>query len=173
MERHQAQHGEEDQMDGNEQMKGGHYGRLLAMTAAAFLVMYGLMYSMVDRFGDVYNNVNQAYMAGLMAAPMVIIELALMWNMYPKRGFNVALLGIAAIAGVTFFFLIRQQVAVGDREFVKSMIPHHSAAILMCRQAPITDGELRNLCNGRNGIVETQDREIRQMKAILQRLSDR
>jgi hypothetical protein len=35
-----------------------------------FVAMFILMYSMVDRFANVYPNVNQFYMAGLMAAPM-------------------------------------------------------------------------------------------------------
>jgi hypothetical protein len=40
---------------------------------------------MVDRFANVYPNLNQFYMAGLMAAPMVLIELALMGHMYPNK----------------------------------------------------------------------------------------
>lgn len=45
------------------------------MTVLSFIAMFILMYAMVDRFANVYPNVNQAYMAGLMAAPMVMIEL--------------------------------------------------------------------------------------------------
>jgi uncharacterized protein (DUF305 family) len=47
------------------------------------------------------------------------------------------------------------------------MIPHHSGAILMCREADITDGELRALCDN---IQKGQRQEIEQMKAILNRL---
>ncbi|MGD6497686.1 DUF305 domain-containing protein, partial [Xanthomonas citri pv. citri] len=57
---------------------GGHYGRLLAMVVLSFLAMYALMYAMVDRWANVFGNINQFYMAGLMAAPMLIIELLLM-----------------------------------------------------------------------------------------------
>ena len=46
-----------------------HYGRLLVMTAISFIAMYVLMYAMVDRFANVFVNLNQVYMAGLMAAP--------------------------------------------------------------------------------------------------------
>src|SRR5438094_8837692 len=41
-----------------------------------------LMYAMVNRFANVYSNLNQFYMAGLMTAPVVVIELALMGSMY-------------------------------------------------------------------------------------------
>jgi hypothetical protein len=36
------------------------------------------MYAMVNTFDDVSNRVNQVYMAGLMTAPMVAIELVVM-----------------------------------------------------------------------------------------------
>ena len=60
-----------------------HYRTLGLMLSISFVVMYGLMYSMTNRFADVLMNVNQVYMAALMAAPMALIELALMPSMYP------------------------------------------------------------------------------------------
>jgi hypothetical protein len=56
---------------------------LAVMTALSFVAMYILMYSMVDRIGYVYNSVNQVWMAGLMAASMVLIEIVIMRGMYP------------------------------------------------------------------------------------------
>ena len=148
----------------------GHYGRLVVMTLLSFIAMYVLMYAMVDRFANVFPNFNQFYMAGLMAAAMVAIELVVMGGMYPNRKVNIALIAasLAALAG--FWILIRQQTAIGDRQFVKSMIPHHAGAILMCEQATLTDPELVRLCGD---IVRGQQREIDQMKDILRRLETR
>src|SRR5688572_10819032 len=53
----------------------GPYAKLAVMAILSFLAMYLLMYAMVDRWDNVFSNINQAYMAGLMAAPMVLIEL--------------------------------------------------------------------------------------------------
>ena len=61
---------------------------------------------------------------------------------------------------------MRTQAAIGDKEFLRSMIPHHSGAILMCEQAAITDPEVVGLCKQ---IVESQRKEIAQMKAMLAR----
>jgi uncharacterized protein (DUF305 family) len=36
-------------------------------------------------------------------------------------------------------------VAVGDKQFLRSMIPHHAGAILMCEKASIKDAEIRAL----------------------------
>jgi len=35
------------------------------------------------------------------------------------------------VIGLIFFTLVRQQAAITDKQFLKSMIPHHGAAILM------------------------------------------
>jgi hypothetical protein len=50
------------------------YGRLLLMALLSFASMYVLMYAMVDRASNALPNLNQAYMAGLVTAPMVCIE---------------------------------------------------------------------------------------------------
>jgi uncharacterized protein (DUF305 family) len=103
-----------------------------------------------------------------MAAAMVVIELAVMRAMYSNRKLNAALLMLSIVALVACWVLIRAQGAVGDRQFLRSMIPHHSGAILMCERARIRDPEIRDLCVN---IVKSQADEIRQMKAKLEALS--
>lgn len=143
----------------------GHYGRLMAMVILSFLAMYGLMYAMVDRWSNVFANVNQFYMAGLMAAPMLLIELTLMASMYPNRRLNL-LLATAAVAFMALcWFGIRQQWGVGDKQFARSMIPHHAGAILMCENNRVRDPQLQRLCAD---IIASQRQEIEEMKAVLQ-----
>lgn len=134
------------------------------MTALSFIAMYILMYAMVNTFANVFNNLNQVYMAGLMAAPMVLLELLLMRDMYANKSLNLTIAVISVIALIGFFLLIRQQVAITDRQFLRSMIPHHAGAILMCEKAPIQSSEIRELCRT---IISSQESEIRQMKAML------
>ena len=141
-----------------------HYGRLLIMALLSFGAMYLLMYAMVDDFANVYPNVNQLYMAGLMTAPMVAFEIVLMRGMYRNRTANGIILASSGVALVLSFTLIREQSVVGDRQFLKSMIPHHASAILMCEEAKLRDPELLELCDG---IVAGQQQEIDQMKAKL------
>src|SRR4029434_1986734 len=61
-----------------------HYGRSFLMALLSRVSMYVLMYAMVDRWANVFSNVNQFYMAGLMAAPMIIIEIAVMSGNVPE-----------------------------------------------------------------------------------------
>lgn len=150
-------------------MKRKHYRGLAIMSLLSFAAMYMLMYAMVDEFGNVYSSVNQAYMAGLMAAPMVLIELLVMREMYRDKRANVAIIGLSVLILATCFFFIRVQLAVSDRQFLRSMIPHHAAAILMCERATVHDPEITNLCKE---IVSGQRAEIEQMRAKLRALGD-
>jgi hypothetical protein len=145
---------------------GAHYRRLLAMVVLHFAAMYLLMYVMVDALQNVYHNFNQVYMAGLMTASMVLIEIPLMRSMYPNGKLNAIILGAGAAALLGCYFFVRQQTAISDRQFLRSMIPHHAAAILMCEEAPIRDPEITRLCAE---IVAGQQAEINLMKEILAR----
>ena len=125
------------------------------------------MYAMVNTVDNVFNNFNQFYMAGLMTAPMVLIELFVMRSMFPNKQRNALIIAVGIVAALVFFLLIRQQAAISDKQFLRSMIPHHAGAILMCERAPIDDPEINELCGT---IISSQQAEIDQMKAILQRL---
>jgi hypothetical protein len=147
----------------------GHYWRLLVMVVLSFIAMYALMYAMVDKFANVYSNWNQFYMAGLMAAAMLIIELVVMSGMYQDKRLNGLIAGAGVVALIVFWIFIRRQTAISDEQFLKSMIPHHASAILMCQRAPIADPAIRNLCHRSQGIVASQQAEIAQMKAMLRK----
>ncbi|WP_447896568.1 DUF305 domain-containing protein [Stenotrophomonas acidaminiphila] len=160
-----AQHSEQHASHGSSgQTHQGHYGRLLLMMALSFVAMYALMYAMVDQWANVYHNVNQFYMAGLMAAPMLLIELWLMSSMYPDRRRNLILAGVTVAFMLFCWWGIRTQAAVTDRQFIRSMIPHHAGAILMCEENRLKDPELVKLCQD---IIASQTQEIAQMKQLL------
>lgn len=143
------------------------YKGLLWMSGLSLLSMYILMYAMVNSFSNVYNSLNQLYMAGLMTAPMVILEIVLMRAMYRNKKLNALLLSMSAVAGVACWTLIRQQGAITDEQFLRSMIPHHAGAILMCQEAPLRDSRLQELCTE---IISSQQSEIDFMKARLAEL---
>ena len=84
-----------------------HYRKLIIMGVLSFIAMYILMYSMVNAFSNVLMNVNQFYMAGLMAMPMVIIEMVVMSSMYMNKKLNAFIIVISVVLLAAFFFLIR------------------------------------------------------------------
>jgi hypothetical protein len=106
-------------------------------------------------------------MAGLMTTPMVILELIVMSIMYPNKKLNTILIVLGGILGIVFWLLIRNQIGIEDKQFVRSMIPHHGGAVLMCENANLQDEELKTFCQN---IIAGQNGEIEQMKKIMERL---
>jgi uncharacterized protein (DUF305 family) len=103
-------------------------------------------------------------MAGLMTAPMIIIELLVMKGMYDKPRLNRIIVAVSIVALIASFLFIRQQTAISDHQFLRSMIPHHAGAILMCENAHLQDARLKELCRT---IISSQQSEIDQMKSLL------
>ncbi|WP_299427736.1 DUF305 domain-containing protein [uncultured Meiothermus sp.] len=144
----------------------GSYGRLAAELAVNYVIMYLVMYTMIASLSHFYLNLNNTYMTLMMLAPMAAIMTYTMRSMFPSRRANAAVIVGAVVVFAASFAAMRTQAAVGDAQFLRSMIPHHSGAILMCREASLTDPEIINLCRE---IVRSQESEIAQMKALLRR----
>ena len=144
--------------------KHNPYLALLLSLAASFAAMYMIMYAMADRWEHVYFNLSNVYMTGLMACSMVPMMLLTMREMFNNQKANVAA-WVASVAGLALcWFLLRAEAGVGDRQFMRAMIPHHSAAIQMCHESSISDPRVKKLCEA---IVTSQEREIAEMKAQL------
>ena len=128
------------------------------------LVMYLVMFAMIDAWADFYNNLNMLYMTLMMLAPMTILMVVTMPGMYPSKRANVAICLGASLIFLAAFGLVRMQGLVGDSQFLRSMIPHHSGAILMCREAQLEKPGIKELCDN---IIQSQQDEIRLMQARL------
>lgn len=135
--------------------------------ALGLIVMYIVMFSMIDGFHDFRNNLNMFYMAVTMWAPMGIFMLATMPGMFPRKKLNIALHIVFVALTIGSFASTRAQTLIDDDQFIDSMIPHHSGAILMCREADLRDAELLTLCEE---IIAAQRSEIEQMETIKARL---
>lgn len=144
------------------------YLKFWVSLAANALLMFVLMFVMINTIAEFIPNVNFVYMALVMAAPMGIIMLATMPMMYRDNKKNLLSYFALAVIFLASFAFIRNQTFVGNAGFLASMVPHHSGAILMCREAKITDPETMSLCDN---IKKSQQREIDQMNAIRKRLS--
>ena len=147
-------------------MMKSHYGMLGINLGLSAVVMYLVMFTMIDGTAEFYNNINNVYMTAMMVSPMAILMLLMMGSMYSNRKLNLALYGSFGALFALSFWAMRTQALVGDEQFLRSMIPHHSGAILMCRESSLSDPELVALCGQ---IEQSQREEVDRMKAILAR----
>ena len=146
------------------------YKRFALMAVAMFVAMYFIMYAMIDGLNNLIPNINNLYMTLLMVSAMLIIELLIMKGMYQNKKINWAVITVSLAIGIFSWFGIREQINVGDKQFVKGMIPHHAAAVLMSEKAKLTDPELIEL---QKNILETQAKEIEFMKRKLKEFENK
>lgn len=151
-------------------MPEGHDGKhrpylmLWVSVAVSYAVMFMIMYAMADRWANVYFNLSNVYMTGLMAGSMLPIMLLTMPGMFTNRRLNAGVWAASVVILGGCWMLLRTEAGVGDRQFLRAMIPHHSAAIQMAQESSITDPRIKKLTED---IISSQEREIAVMKALL------
>ena len=138
--------------------------RFAAMIATSSVIMFFLMYQLVYSTEHAMFSLNRLLSALIMGAVMTVVMLAFMWKMYEGQAVKVAVLAVAALAAVALLATNRSQALVGDVDFMKAMIPHHSIAINNARKASISDPRVRELADK---IITSQVREIAEMKTLI------
>jgi uncharacterized protein (DUF305 family) len=146
------------------------YLRFGAMILASTFVMFGLMYLNTYAMDHVTFSETRAWMALLMGGAMAIIMLAFMWGMYRNRAANIGILLGGALVFAGALWLVRSQATVDEVAWLRAMIPHHSIAILTSERADLRDPRVRRLADT---IIETQRREIEEMRALIAELEAR
>lgn len=150
-------------MQQGKQMQGS-YGKLFLALALGLVVMYPLTMAFVVKSSDFYFNISNLYMALVMVAPMGLIMLIVMRSMFMNTRLNVGLAVGFVLLFIAAFWMGRTEAFIGNDQFLRAMIPHHSRAILVCEQASITDPDIEDLCDE---IIASQQREINIMKGML------
>jgi hypothetical protein len=152
-------------MDQKKQMMGMSWGRFAAMIATSTFIMFFLMYQLIYSLDHAMFSVNRLIASLVMGCVMTIVMLSFMWSMYKGMRTKVAVLVVAALAGVILLSVNRTQTLIDDTSFMSSMIPHHSIAINNARNASISDPRVRELADE---IIEAQVREIAVMKLLIE-----
>ncbi|MEO8241516.1 MAG: DUF305 domain-containing protein [bacterium] len=140
------------------------YSRFLTMIATSTVAMFGLMYLNTYALDHVFFSQTRMWMALYMGAVMAVIMLAFMLGMYRDKSKNIAIFAGSIVVFAVSLFLVRSQSTVDDLAWMRAMIPHHSIAILTSERAHLSDPRVQALAQG---IIDTQKREIAEMKALI------
>jgi uncharacterized protein (DUF305 family) len=139
------------------------WGKLAGMVGMSTVLMFGLMYQLVYEADHVFFSLNRLVASLVMACVMTIVMLGFMWPMYKGERTKMTVVALATVGAVAMLAINRGQVLVGDTQFMKAMIPHHSIAINNARKADIRDPRVRALADK---IIQSQVREIEEMKIL-------
>ena len=151
----------------NDKVEKGNYGKFAIMMGTSFIIMYAVMFLNADVFDHLMLSYTRTYMTILMVAPMAFTMLLFMWGMYTNRKMNFIILGLSVIIFIIALVGLRLQTFIGDEQWMKAMIPHHSSAIMVSQKAHLKDPEAIKLAEE---IIEAQEREIAKMKKMIYRL---
>lgn len=146
------------------------YGKFLGMILTSAIFMYGVMYLNTYEMDHVFFSEMRLYMTILSTCVMAIVMLAFMLHMLKDKKINLAIVGVSVLVFATSFYLMRNQTTIDDVDYMQGMIPHHSIAILTSGRANIEDPRVRKLADE---IIEAQEREIKEMKELIEELKDK
>lgn len=147
--------------------KKNPYVKFALIMAVSFVIMYLIMFLNVAEFSHIFNSLTRFYMTTLMIASMAISMLLFMWDMYPNRKINIRIIAFAAVCFFGTLYLLRTQTPIGDIQYMKAMIPHHSSAIMTSSNVEFKDAEVKKLAED---IIIAQEKEIKQMNEMINRL---
>lgn len=157
-------------MDNSKQTTNNNYTTFFLMLGGSFIAMYITMYLNTYAIDHVYFSLTRFYMTCLGISAMAVIMLLFMLRMYKNKKKNIAILLGSLVLFSSALFLVRaQKPIIGDVLWMKAMIPHHSIAILTSKRAAIKDPEVKQLADD---IIKAQEREIKEMKAMIKRLQN-
>jgi uncharacterized protein (DUF305 family) len=129
-----------------------------------------MMYFNVYALDHIFFSQTRLFMALMMGAMMAIIMLLFMWKMYDNKKMNIGILVVSVALFFSSLFMVRSQTAVGDTAWMKAMIPHHSIAILTSKNADLSDPRVKELAEK---IIDAQEKEIKEMKELIEELENK
>jgi uncharacterized protein (DUF305 family) len=138
------------------------------MMLIGLIIMYLVMFLNITELNHYQTSVTRVYMAILMVAPMAFYMIAMMGKMYPSKNINLGIMVGSVVVFAITLWALRAQKPIGDVQYMKAMIPHHSSAILTSKKASISDPEVKKLSLE---IIAAQEREIAEMKALIKKLT--
>ena len=148
-------------------MKTTLYKRQIIMFIVMVIVgmLFNPMNILAYRFSDLYVSQTLFYSGLLMASNMIWAHEIIHYLSFGHYNMLVLSVGIALSISVSIF-LLRQQLLVDDKQWLRRMISHHSTALTTSHKIynKTNNAKLKTLAKE---IIDTQEKEIKLMKSLL------
>jgi hypothetical protein len=148
-------------------MKSSLYKRQIIMFIV--MVIIGMLFNPMNilayRFSDLYLSQTLFYGGLLMASNMIWSHEIVHYLSMGHFNMLVFSVGIILSIGVSIL-LLRQQLLVDDKQWLRRMIPHHSTALTTTHKIynKTNNPKIKELAKE---IIDTQEKEIQLMKSML------
>ena len=127
-------------------------------------ISFNAMNMLVFRFDDLYLSLTLFYGGLIMASNMIWAHEIIHFIYHGKM--NKIIFAIGIILTIITTFIIRSQIFVNDNQWLRRMISHHSTALTTSHKIKnkTQNSKLKQLAED---IIDTQEKEISQMKQLL------
>ena len=148
-------------------MKSSLYKKQIIMFIV--MVIIGMLFNPMNilayRFSDLYISQTLFYGGLLMASNMIWAHEIIHYFSIGNFNMPVFSFGIILSIGISIF-LLRQQLLVDDKQWIRRMITHHSTALTTSHKIynKTNNVKLKKLAEK---IIDTQEKEIKLMKSML------
>ena len=127
-------------------------------------ILFNPMNMLAYRFNDLYISLTLFYGGLLMASNMIWSHEVV--HYFSMGHFNSKIFIIGIILSGICVLLLRSQILVGDKEWLKRMISHHSTALTTSNKIN-TNTKNEKIRKLSNDIIKVQEDEITLMKSLL------
>lgn len=137
---------------------------IFMMLLSFFIQYYVMSVIMTNNITNIRNSLGKAYMSGIMALLMGIVEVAM--NDYYMNMISVKYYIVLFILLGILYYMYRTQQYIYDRDYLNEMIEHHSMALTTSGEIfkKTSDPKVKILASK---IINTQEDEIQYMKTLL------
>jgi hypothetical protein len=139
---------------------------LFMMLLSFFIQYYVMSVIMTNNLTNIRNSLGKAYMSGIMAILMGIVEVAM--NDYYMRMISAKYYIVLFILLGILYYMYKTQQYIYDRDYLNEMIEHHSMALTTSGEIlrKTSDPKVKILASK---IINTQEDEIQYMKNLLEK----
>jgi hypothetical protein len=120
--------------------------RLAIVLFGALIVMLGVGHALTARAEHVHISADHIYLALMAVAPIGMLLLFLLGELFPSRKMNYGLGAAFALVFAGAFIGARTQTGVSESDFAGAMISHHSQAVTRCGNTSLKNPRLVAFC---------------------------
>lgn len=137
------------------------------MMVSGFLTHYFIMSNiMTNDVANITNNLSKIYLSAVMAFIMGILEVLMydMHNQIVSLKYYIPLF----LCFIISLWLYRKQISINERDFLKEMIEHHDMALFTSKNLLDKPDISPKVQDFAKKIINTQTKEIAEMKQLIQ-----
>ncbi len=139
---------------------------IFMMLLSFFIQYYVMSIIMTNDMTNIRNSLGKAYISGIMAILMGIVEVAM--NDYYMNMISAKYYIVLFILLGLLYYMYKTQQYIYDRDYLNEMIEHHSMALTTSGEIlkKTSDPKVKILASK---IINTQEDEIQYMKSLLKK----